>query len=291
MKYIKIILATLIVLILLSSYSSAEQKNIEMDMPIIKTSIGEIAYQKQEVIGTIPIVFLHGVYYDHNLWNYQISRISDHTTITIDMPLHGQSKAITNTNWNMDDCSNMLIELLDSLGIEKCYAVGHSWGSMTILRAASQNPDRFIGVGFCNMPLKKGGFGAKLQFGFQHIMLPFRGFYTKQVAKAMFGEESRIQKPEIVEYLELSMSQLSNRDIRKTDKAVISNVNSGSPYLEKLTVPALAIKGKDDYVPTLETIETKIVEGKHSSPLEQPEKVMELIYKLTKKRKPAENKG
>ena len=87
------------------------------------------------------------------------------------------------------------------------------------------------------------------------------------------------------------MSQLSNKDIRKTDKAVISNVNSGSPYLEKLIVPALAIKGKDDYVPTLETIETIIVEGKHTSPLEQPEKVMELIYNLTKKRKPAENKG
>lgn len=266
--------------VLFSSCMSSSAINAKNDMPTIKTSIGEIAFQKKEVIGTIPIIFLHGVYYDHNLWNYQISRISDHTTIAIDMPLHGQSKVITNENWTMDDCSNMLIEILDSLEVEKCYAVGHSWGSMTILRAASQNPDRFIGVGLCNMPLKKGGFGAKLQFGFQHIMLPFRGFYTKQVAKAMFGEESRIQKPEIVEYLELSMSQLSNKDIRKTDKAVISNVNSGSPYLEKLTVPALAIKGKDDYVPTLKAIETTIVEGKHTSPLEQPEKVLEMITQL-----------
>ena len=76
------------------------------------------------------------------------------------------------------------------------------------------------------------------------------------------------------------MSQLSNKDIRKTDKAVISNVNSGSPYLEKLIVPALAIKGKDDYVPTLETIETIIVEGKHTSPLEEREKVLEMITQL-----------
>lgn len=283
MKSIKIILATLIALILLSSHSSVGQKNIEMDISTIKTSIGEIAYQKKEVMGTTPIVFLHGVYYDHHLWNYQINRISHHTTIAIDMPLHGQSKAITNTNWTMDDCSNMLIELLDALGIEKCYAVGHSWGSMTILRAASQHPDRFIGVGFCNMPLEEGGFGAKLQFGFQHTMLPFRKFYIKQVAKAMFGEESRVQKPKIVEYLELSMSQLSNKDIRKTDKAVISNVDSGYPYLEKLTVSALAIKGKDDYVPTLQTIETIIVEGKHTSPLEQPEKVLEMITQLIEK--------
>ena len=100
----------------------------------------------------------------------------------------------------------------------------------------------------------------------------------------MFGEESRMQEPEVVEYLELSISQLSNKDIRKTDKTVISNVDSGRPYLEKLTVPAFSIKGKDDYVPTLKTIETTIVEGKHTSPLEQPERVMELIYNLTKKK-------
>ncbi len=252
-------------------------------MPTINTSIGEIAYEKKEVLGTTPIVFLHGVYYDHNLWNYQIGKIFDHTTIVVDMPLHGQSKTITKPNWTMDDCANMLIEILDSLGIENCYAVGHSWGSMTILRAASQNPDRFVGVGLCNMPLQKGGLGAKLQFGFQHTMLPFRKFYTKQVAKAMFSQKSREQKIEIVEYLELSMEQLSNKDIRKTDKAVISKVDSGYPYLDKLTVPALAIKGKEDYVPTLKTIETSIVEGKHTSPLEQPEKVLEMILKLVER--------
>ena len=104
---------------------------------------------------------MHGVFYDHNLWNYQVSRISEHTTIAIDMPLHGQSRLTTNENWNMDDCSNMLIEILNSKGVEKCYAMCHSWGSMTILRAASQNPDRFIRVGLCNMPIKKRRFWCK----------------------------------------------------------------------------------------------------------------------------------
>jgi len=254
-----------------------------MEGPTIKTSMGEIAYYMKEVKGKTPIIFLHGVYYDHNLWNYQVSRITDRTTITIDMPLHGQSNKITKIDWTMNDCSNMLIELLDSLDIKKCYAIGHSWGSMTILRAASKYPDRFHGVGLCNMPLAAGSFGAKLQFGFQHTVLPFRKFYTKQVAKAMFGKEQIEQKPEIVEYLEISMSQLSNRDIKKTDKAVISRVKSGYPFLEKLMVPALAIKGKEDYVPTPENIETQIVNGRHTSPLEQPEKVMEIIFRLIDK--------
>jgi hypothetical protein len=34
-------------------------------------------------------------------------------------------------------------------------------------------------------------------------------------------------KPEIAEYLELSMSSLSNKEVRKTDKAVITKVDDG----------------------------------------------------------------
>lgn len=246
----------------------------------IETSIGKIAYYQKKVEGTTPIIFLHGVYYDHNLWNYQTSRITDRTTITIDMPLHGKSKDIYKSSWSMTDCSDMLIEFLDQLNIEQCYAVGHSWGSMTILRTASQHPDKFKAVGLCNMPFKKGGLGAKIQFGLQHMMLEFRGFYTKQVANAMFSKAHQTQKPEIVEYLELSMNQLTNKDIRQTDKAVISNVDSGQPFLKNLSVPALALKGDQDYVQTPPNIETTIVEGKHTSPLEQPEAVMNMIRRL-----------
>ena len=80
----------------------------------------------------------------------------------------------------------------------------------------------------------------------------------------------------------MSLDHLSNRDIRKTHKAVISNVESGYPFLKKLKVPAWAIKGKEDYVPDLKTIETEVVDGKHTTPLEQPERVFELITQMVK---------
>ncbi|MEO1803632.1 MAG: hypothetical protein AAFU33_02420, partial [Bacteroidota bacterium] len=88
-----------------------------------------------------------------------------------------------------------------------------------------------------------------------------------------------------VEYLAWSMGLLSNREIKKTDKEVISNVDSGYSYLDKLRVTALAMKGRDDYVATLDKIETTIVEGKHTSPLEEPEKVWALITTLIRQTK------
>lgn len=262
------------------SCGTAQITTQNMSLPTIKTSIGDIAYSIQKVEGTIPIVFLHGVYYDHRLWDYFVDSIHDRTTIAIDMPLHGQSKKITKKNWQMQDCADMLLEILDSLQIDSCYAVGHSWGSMTILRAVHQQPKRFISVGFCNMPYEAGSFGAKMQFGFQHSALMFRSFYTNQVAKAMMSEESRTQHPEAVQYLKNSLNQLTNKEIRKTDKAVITTVKSGQPYLDMLQVPALALKGKDDYVPTPPNIKTTIVDGKHTSPLEQPQAVLKFIQEV-----------
>jgi len=254
-----------------------------MKQEIITTTIGNISVYQKIVPNTVPVIFLHGVYYDHNLWNYYTSRITDRTVITVDMPQHGKSKDISKKNWTMDDCANMLIEIIDHLKQKEVYAIGHSWGSMTILRASIKQPEKFKAIGLCNMPFEKGSFGKQLKFGFQHLLLPFRQFYTKQVAKAMFSTENMRAKPEIAEYLVLSMSSLSNKEVRKTDKAVITKVGDGNLYLDSLKVPALALKGNEDYVGKPNNIEMTIVDGAHTSPLEQPEKVFTFIKKVIEK--------
>ena len=76
------------------------------------------------------------------------------------------------------------------------------------------------------------------------------------------------------------MSQLSNKEVRKTDKAVITKVDDGNKYLDILKVPAFSLKGRMDYVGTPKNMEMTIVEGAHTSPLEQPEEVLKFIKKV-----------
>lgn len=273
----------LVLLLMFISKSLLAQNPDNMVQQNIETNLGTIAVYQKIVPNTVPVIFLHGVYYDHNLWNYYTSRIKDRTVITVDMPHHGKSKGISKKNWDMDDCSTMLIDIIDQLKYKQVYAIGHSWGSMTILRASVKKSEIFKAIGLCNMPIGKGTFGKQLKFGFQHLILPFRKFYTKQVAKAMFSTENIQTKPEIAEYLEVSMSLLSNKEVRKTDKAVITKVDDGTQYLDSLKVPALALKGSKDYVGTPNKIEMTIVEGAHTSPLEQPENVFEFIQKVIEK--------
>ena len=150
---------------------------VQESTTFIQTNIGEIAvYQQFADSDKTPIIFLHGVYFDHHLWDDFIKEIKDRTIITVDMPMHGLSKELSKNDWTLNDCADMLIEILNGLQLQKVIAVGHSWGSMTILRTAHKNPELFSAIGLCNMPFKAASKSKKLTLRLQHTMLPFRNF-------------------------------------------------------------------------------------------------------------------
>ena len=127
--------------------------SVKESTTFIPTKLGKIAvYQQIADSDKTPIILLHGVYFDHHLWDAVIESLNDRTIITLDMPMHGMSKQLSKNDWTLADCADMLIEILHDLKLPKVIAIGHSWGSMTILRAAHKNPELFSAIGLCNMP-------------------------------------------------------------------------------------------------------------------------------------------
>lgn len=254
----------------------------KMQKSLVKTNLGDIAvYQNTVENENTPIIFLHGVYFDHHMWDEQVGSITDRKIMTIDMPWHGESKENVPSKWNLDNCGVMLLEILDSLKIDKVIAIGQSWGSMTILRAINKKKEKFASIGFCNMPFKETSSGTKLAFRFQHTMLGFRKFYYKAVSKALFGKKSVKENPKLIQVLSRPMAKLSNKEIKQIDRFVILQATDVTSILEKLNVPVLALKGKEDYVPTPPTnIPTKIVEGGHVSPLQVPQEVLSFVKEV-----------
>jgi len=247
----------------------------------IPTKLGKIAvYQQFADSDKTPIILLHGVYFDHHLWDAVIESIKDRTIITIDMPMHGMSKQLSKNDWTLDDCAEMLIEILHGLQLPKVIAIGHSWGSMTILRAAHKNPKLFSSIGLCNMPFMAASKTKKLTLSMQHAMLPFRNFYTKQAAKALFGKSSLNENPSLTDELKRTMDLLTIGQIKHTDRAVIANAEDASVLIKTLKAKALALKGEEDYVPVPPHLETIIVKGGHVSPIENPKEVSEFMNRL-----------
>ena len=247
----------------------------------IPTKIGKIAvFQQSTDSDKTPIILLHGVYFDHHLWDAVIESIKNRTIITMDMPMHGLSKDITKNDWTLDDCADMLIEVLYGLQLPKVIAIGHSWGSMTILRAAHKNPELFSHIGLCNMPFMAASKGKKFTLSMQHAMLPFRNFYTQQAAKALFGKSSLNANPSLTDELKRTMDLLTIGQIKHTDRAVIANAEDASALIKSLKVKTLALKGEEDYVPAPPHLETIIVKGGHVSPIENPKEVSEFMNRL-----------
>ena len=265
------------------AYSLPTQTSYPMEKKIITTQIGQIAtYSKLGNPEKTPIIFLHGVYFDHHLWENQLSIIDDRTIILIDMPLHGESKAISKKDWNIDDCAHMLLEILDSLQLKKVVAVGHSWGSMTIVRAANKSPNRFAALGLCNMPFKELTAKEKRTIKLQHSAILFRKFYMKQAGKSLMSKESISNNPGLLDKITQPMRQLNNKEIKYTDKAVRIDAKDATHLIKNLTTPMIALVGKEDYVGIPPINDLLVVKGGHVSPLEAPNRVNHLINNLLK---------
>ncbi|MFN6039290.1 MAG: alpha/beta fold hydrolase [Bacteroidota bacterium] len=252
-------------------------KSVE-SVNFISIDIGKIAlYHRQNQSTKTPIIFLHGVYFDHHLWDDIIKELNDRTVISIDMPLHGLSKEINKHNWNLHDCAEMLIEILDKLQLKRVIAVGHSWGSMTILRAANIQSERFESVLLCNMPFQAATKKQKMIFNLQHSLLIFRNFYVKQASKALFGSYSLKQNPKLINQLKQPMSVLSNNEIKQIDRKVIIEAEDSNGLIMNLKCKAIALKGEEDYLSFSPFIKNILVKGGHISPIETPTEILKVI--------------
>ena len=85
---------------------------------------------------TIPIVFIHGVGLDHQMWTQQVSYFNEFSILTYDLLGHGKTPC-DKDKLSLRDFSNQLLELLDYLKIEKINLIGFSLGSLIALDFSS----------------------------------------------------------------------------------------------------------------------------------------------------------
>ena len=88
------------------------------------------------------VVFIHGVVHDHSVWILQSRYLAHHgwNVLAIDLPGHCRSAGEAPAS--VEDAAAFVAALLDAAGLQKAALVGHSWGSLIALEAASHLKDR-----------------------------------------------------------------------------------------------------------------------------------------------------
>ena len=87
-------------------------------------------------------VFIHGVLNDHSVWSLQSRYLANHgwNVLAVDLPGHCKSEGEAPAS--VKQAADFIGALLDAAGIARAALVGHSWGSMIALEAASRLQDR-----------------------------------------------------------------------------------------------------------------------------------------------------
>jgi pimeloyl-ACP methyl ester carboxylesterase len=87
-------------------------------------------------------IFIHGVLGDHSVWILQSRYLAHHgwNVLAIDLPGHARSAG--NAPESVEEAAEAIMALIEGMQLTSAALIGHSWGSLIALQAASQLKDR-----------------------------------------------------------------------------------------------------------------------------------------------------
>lgn len=88
------------------------------------------------------VVFIHGVLNDHSVWILQTRWFAHHGWNVLALDLPGHCRSSGEPPASVEQGARFVLELLDAAKVKQAALVGHSFGSLIALEAASRAPQR-----------------------------------------------------------------------------------------------------------------------------------------------------
>ena len=101
-----------------------------------------LSYQTIGSPDSEPLIFLHGLGAGKSQTTSALTELPDHYVIAPDMPGHGDSTDFNPAKFSFNYFADLVIALMDHLGLEKTHLGGLSMGSGISLNIALRYPDR-----------------------------------------------------------------------------------------------------------------------------------------------------
>jgi len=129
-----------------------------MDLRLIRwpSRAGTLAVRMRAGAGAEPVLLLHGLGASHAFFLPAAAgkALAGRPVILPDLPGHGDSQDPAGFSCAMEDLADLLLELLDGLGLRRVSLVGHSMGGTIALHMAERDPGRFTGLLFAEGNLR-----------------------------------------------------------------------------------------------------------------------------------------
>lgn len=165
-------------------------------MAIIDTGFGLTGYIEGSRRDGVPILFLHGVGSDKNVWQPQIDHFGKtRRAIAMDYPGYGDSTFVQGAT--RDDYAAAAIALLDMLGIEKAHVCGLSLGGVVAIAMHEAAADRcaslIIADSFAKHPDGQGIYDRSVQASIDMSMGELAASRAPMLLGSEAGEELKAE--------------------------------------------------------------------------------------------------
>ncbi len=252
-----------------------------------------------EVGQGLPIILIHGLFLDRTAFAQQIKAFADQARIiAINIHGHGESSVLSQP-MSLDQMAEDYFDLVGQIGIRKAIWGGLSLGGMTSLRIAIQHPEAVLGLLLLNTNAGNGAGKKVPSFDGLNAPLTLRflwktRFLKSQVLKAgLFGRTTLETNPNLQEHWLDRMEQIKSISVKHSIESVLS-ARSVLNQLSSIHVPTIAAGGAEDTALPM-SASREICQGisnstlveiekcGHSSSIEQPERVNQLLAQLLSK--------
>ncbi|MDJ1423114.1 MAG: alpha/beta hydrolase [Candidatus Methanoperedens sp.] len=201
-----------------------------------------------------PLVFIHGSWVDHKMWNPQVEHFSKYyRVITYDVRGHGQTGGSAREKYSVDLWADDLKSLLDALSISKPTICGLSLGGMIAQAYAVKYPDGLKALVLADTAVSTSlTLSDKIQ---KYVVAPKFIFisivrllgakrYTDfafWLARVIRGEKWFGLSQEVREYVR---KEMSNFDVEEFNKIFAAIYDFTLLDLSRINVPTLIINGE-----------------------------------------------
>ena len=194
---------------------------------------------------SIPLVFIHGVGLDHQMWDNQVNYFNEYSTLTYDLLGHGKTP-FNKEKLSLKDFSEQLLNILDYLKIDKINLIGFSLGSLIALNFSSLFQNKVEKLILIGTTYKRSDQERSLvldRYNQAKLNMPI----SKQALKRWFSDEYLEENPKTYD---LFMNILNKKpdDHKNFLKAyeLFANHYDDFEAIKKIDRKTLVMTGSDD---------------------------------------------
>jgi len=209
----------------------------------LEHELGKFYYQVDGPQNAPAIFFSHGVAMDHRTFNDQVQGLKDTCrTITWDMPYHGRSNSIDKGLSFSKTAAEIVVAIMDELGIDQAFHAGLSLGSFVVQRLSNLYPTRVLG----EIHISGGPLYPKFP-GILKASIPFTAVFMKLYPSKPMARTFAKHKalaPETIDYLIETVKHTGKDAITHLTNEMVRDMVAG--VSEPSSKPNLIVYGDHD---------------------------------------------